>query len=226
MNSLQYLRVLRRNAALVAIGALLGLIVGVVFALTQPPTWRSSAQAFLGVEPNSSIDDLNQGTALTRQVIKSYASLVSSPVVLDPVIRRLDLHASADDIASRMTVGNPQDTQLLNVTVEYNDAADARRIADGIVQQLAITPSLITPDSDGESVLRIVRTQSATTPQQPASPRPLPLAVAGLAVGAFLAFVLAVFRQRVRIQRQAERESATVPAAPRRPMKTDLTPEQ
>ena len=57
-----------------------------------------------------------EGSSFTQQRVKSYAEIVDSPRVLDPVINDLDLDVSATSLASRVKATVPLGTTLINVT--------------------------------------------------------------------------------------------------------------
>ena len=72
--------------------------------------------------------DISSATSLT----KDYSRLVKSRSVLEPVIESLSLNMSYEGLSSKVSVTNPSDTRVLEITVTHSNPESARLIADEI----------------------------------------------------------------------------------------------
>src|SRR5690242_17952858 len=122
MPLLQYVRAVRAHWLLVLLIFVLSIFSSAVYTFMQSPTYDAHTQLFVSTSGrDTDISQLNQGGTFTQQRVKSYADIVNSPQVLEPVIRRLRLPYSADELSARIKVETPVDTVLLDITV--NDEA-------------------------------------------------------------------------------------------------------
>jgi capsular polysaccharide biosynthesis protein len=78
-----------------------------------------------------SISDLQIGTSLTSD----YIEMIQSPTVLDKVISNLGMgnELNYKTLKSLISINNPSDTRILNLTVKYGDP----RVAKALVDELA-----------------------------------------------------------------------------------------
>lgn len=116
---------------LVAVVAVTGL-----FAFTQitfVPRYESTATLYILRQDevdgtNGSSDDFS----LALKVVNDCNYLLKSHSVLDQVIQSLDLDLSYRALYDGISVVNPSDTRILEVTVEADSPAEAKRIVDEV----------------------------------------------------------------------------------------------
>ena len=93
------------------------------------PTYQSTAKMYIvSASKDSVIDisDLNVGTSLTQD----YEQLIKSYPVMDEVSEKLGLNMKFEDLARMITLENPADTRILNITVTSTDPQQAMDIAN------------------------------------------------------------------------------------------------
>lgn len=144
---------------------LLGLIIGAgsVFAYCHflvTPQYASTAKLYVLSKSTSitSLADIQAGSSLTTD----YLSIVSSRPIYESVQKRLDLDMDYEEFSAKVTVNNPSDTRILEITAQDPDPQEAKRIADCTAKVAARfisakmdqdPPNLIqTGYSDGEPV--------------------------------------------------------------------------
>ncbi len=76
----------------------------------------------------TSLADLQLGASLTSD----YTVLIESTPVLEQVISNLDLDMKVEELKENVTINNPSDTRILEITVENPDSAMAKTIVDEI----------------------------------------------------------------------------------------------
>lgn len=96
------------------------------------PTYESTARMYIvSASDDSVVDltDLNIGTSLTAD----YEELIMSYPVLDQVNDRLNLDLDTTALSKMISITNPADTRILDVTVTSNDRELSRDIANTVV---------------------------------------------------------------------------------------------
>ena len=121
--------------------------------------------------------DLQSGSQLT----KDYMTLVTSRPVVEQVIAELDLDMKYKGLVGCITVSNPSDTRILNITVEYNDPFLAKRIAD------AIRKASATHITSVMNIEQVNLVEEANIPENSSSPNVVKNTLIGGFAGVFLA---------------------------------------
>jgi capsular exopolysaccharide synthesis family protein len=187
-----YLAILRRHLRLVALCTLLGLLLAACASVLTPRQFEARAQLFVSTQGQDSTS-LLQGSSFTQQRVKSYAEVITSPLLLRPVIDELGLAASPEDLAQSITTTVPLDTVLIDVAVVHEDPQQAADIANAITRHFAEVVPTLENSSVAESPVQVTAIRDAAAPGVPASPNvPLFLAAGtllGLLVGISLALV-------------------------------------
>ena len=96
------------------------------------PTYQSTAKMYVVSASNDSVvdlTDLNIGTSLTAD----YEQLMLSYPVLEQVIDKLKLDTTSDLLAKQISLTNPENTRILNVTVTSTEPELARDIDNTLV---------------------------------------------------------------------------------------------
>jgi len=205
-----YIRILRKSWVLILVLALTGIGVASALSILQTPKFSATAKVFVSTQGSGSTSDLQQGNTFTVQRVKTYSDLVTTSVVLLPVIAALDLGIPADELAKRITASAPLDTSIINITVIDTDPVRAAGIANAASQSLtAVVQQFETSDSaNATSTVKLTRAQEATVPSVPVSPNvPLNIALGallGLALGVGLAVLRETLETRIRNEHDVE----------------------
>lgn len=143
------------------------------------PTYQATAKMYVVSASNDSVvdlTDLNIGTSLTSD----YEQLMLSYPVLDQVIDELDLDMETEELEQMITLENPQDTRILNVTATSTDPVEAMNIANKLtevsVEYLPETMSTNPPNI----------AQQAQLPDEKAAPSYARYTLIGALLGAIL----------------------------------------
>lgn len=204
-----YLRVLRKYWVLIFALALVGIGVAATYSIVKTPEYSSSAKVFVSTQSSDNVQELAQGNTFTQQRVKTYADLVSTPIVLLPVIGSLQLNITAGQLAEQVTASAPLDTTLIEITAMSPDPVLAAEIANTTAESLTNAVSKIeTPEDGASSPVKLTLVQQADVPNAPVSPN-VPLNIAlGLLVGLALGVGFAVLKEtldtRIRNERDVE----------------------
>lgn len=111
---------------------LVAVLTGVVNLYFLKPTYTSTSKLYIVNKEASlsslSLSDLQLGSQLT----KDYMVLIKSRPVMEQVIDNLNLPMEYQDLLEIMTINNPSDTRILEISIEYEDAYMAKQIVDEI----------------------------------------------------------------------------------------------
>lgn len=204
-----YIRILRKSWALIVIATLLGVGLAAVWSLTRTPMYQASSTVFVSTQAGGTVAEMQQGQTFTLSRVATYADLVKTPIVINPVIAELDLGMTANSLASRVTASAGTGRALITISVTDADPVQAADVANALAASLSsVAESIETPQGEEVSPVRLTRVQDALPPFQPASPNvPLNL-VLGLLVGLALGIGIAVLREvldtRIRTPRDIE----------------------
>ena len=204
-----YIRVLRKNWLVIVLATILGLGAAAGYSFTRTPMYEASSTVFVSTQAGGTVQELQQGSSFTQSRMTTYANLVTTPVVMNPVIAELGLDASAALLAQAVTATNATNTQLITITVSDADPVRAADIANALGASLTETVErLETPTGSPTSPVRLSRVRDALPPHVPASPNiPLNLALGGLvglALGVGAAVLRSVLDTRIRTPRDVE----------------------
>ena len=122
---------LKKKILLILMVALIGGCIGAAYTqfLMTPIYSSTSSMLVLSKETTlTSLADLQLGASLTSD----YTVLIESTPVLEQVIENLNLDMTAEQLRNTVTINNPTDTRILEITVDNADAALAKDIVDEI----------------------------------------------------------------------------------------------
>ena len=112
-----------------------------------------------------------QGATYMTEHVKSYPELITSRLVLIPVIEEVGLSDSTTELAEHITAEVPMDTTWVDVTVRDTDPGRAARTATAVADEFvrAVATWRHAPDAR-YSPVHITVVDSPTTPTTPDSP--------------------------------------------------------
>lgn len=202
-----YMRVMRRHYVLIAVLTALGALAGFGITAAMPKVYVATTTQFVRGVPGAGASADYQAAQFAVARAKSYSVMIGNPDVLTGIIEDLDLTMSPTTLYSRLTVDNPIDTTLINVTARGRTADEAQILsvtaADNLAKFILRLESAGT--TGGKSPIDIQTAVPAPKPRSPSSPRP-PLNIAvgtmlGLAAGS-----IAALARDVRNQNRSRRD--------------------
>jgi polysaccharide biosynthesis transport protein len=206
-----YAAILRKRWITILLVTLLGTAAAVGASFAMTPLYSASTQLFVSVQGGASTSDMLQGANFTRQQVTSYTRLVTSPLVLNPVIDDLGLDVRSEDLAERVQAESPLNTSLIDVTVSDENPAIAAATADAIAHRfIGVISELETPADGGTSTVKVSVVRDATAPESPSSPNLKLNAALGLLVGLALGIGFAVLREVLDTRVRTEEDIARV----------------
>lgn len=204
-----YVRMLRKSWLTVIGLTATGLAVMAGYTATRTPIYESSSTIFVSTQAGSTAAELQQGSTFTQARINTYVGLVTTPIVLQPVISSLGVETTAERLAKDVKASAALNSTLITITVSDANASTAAELANAIASSLSsVVPQLEPEANDGSSPVRLSRVseaQPALTPSSPAVAINLALgAILGMAIGVGVSILRTRLDNRVRTPRDAE----------------------
>lgn len=130
---LQLFRALKKRILwIIGAGVLFGGAFGAFSKFVITPQYTSTAMVYILSKETTltSLADLQIGSQLT----KDYKIIVTSRPVISEVIDKLKLDISYENMVSKITINNPNDTRILSITAQDPDPVMAKDIADSVAK--------------------------------------------------------------------------------------------
>lgn len=138
------------------------------------------------------------------QLINTYNVIMKSPVILNQVIKKLDLQMSEEKLANQIIVSNENDSKVVNVTVRAGEAQQAVDIANTITDVFQVeVPALI--NVDNITILSAAKLGDSPSPVKPNISYNLAIAGGlGLLIGISVAFLREILDTTIKTEQEVE----------------------
>ena len=130
---LQLFRALKKRILwIVGAGGIMGGAFGLFSKFAITPQYTSTSMVYILSKETTltSLADLQIGSQLTQD----YKIIVTSRPVISEVIDKLKLDISYENMVSKITINNPNDTRILSITAQDPDPVMAKDIADSVAK--------------------------------------------------------------------------------------------
>ncbi|MCT9819062.1 polysaccharide biosynthesis tyrosine autokinase [Microbacterium sp. W1N] len=208
-----YLRILRAHWVGILLLTILGAAVGYGWSAVQPKVYTASASGIVqATGGGSDTGSALVGNQLAQSKVSSYVDIGGWRSVAESAIDYLDLDTSPEALVTRVTVSNPLNTVIINVSATGSSPEEARDLAEAWVRGMVEQINTLESGSPGAAgAVTLVAGESASLPPSPSSPNTrLNIALGtliGLALGIGYAVIRHVLDRRVRDPRAIERET-------------------
>lgn len=210
-----YLLSLKKYWLVIVALTVLGAGAGYLYAQSQPEVFRSQATVMVIPARGDNTSELVQGSNYVQNLVQTYAVVATSPTVLTPVIRDLDLDVTPQALASTITVEAPLNTVVLQIAVVSTQPEFAKRIADAVAAELAQAVRDLSPqNADDQPAVRVETISPARLPQFPIGPNVRMLTLAGALVGLAAGVVFALLRRLLATRLSSSGDVAAVTETP------------
>jgi succinoglycan biosynthesis transport protein ExoP len=211
-----YLRILRKRWITIVAFTLVGVAAAAGVTILMTPKYEASTLVYVQVQSSGTVGELAQGSTFIQNQVKSFAEVVNTPRVLDPVVKTLRLSETAGELAGSVGASAPIDTVNIAITVTRDSPQEAADIANAVTSSFRQTVGEITETTGAAPVSQVSVSvlREATAPAEPVSPNTgLNLAI-GLLVGLALGLSVAVLREVLDTRIRGERDVSAITAAP------------
>lgn len=211
MQLTDFLAVLRRSWVALLACTIIGGSLGVAHALTTAARYDATIQLYVSVQGTGAAADLAQSSSFARQAVASYVDVVTTSLVLAPVIEQFDLEVTPRELGRRIAASSPLNSQVIEITVSDESPSRAAQLANAVGESLAVAVAteLERPTgSSEESKVGVETLSAATVPTTPSAPNtPLSVAlglIAGLVTGVIVAILRVVLDNRIHTTKDVE----------------------
>src|SRR5450631_1302169 len=206
-----YIRVIRKRWQII-VAVMLVVLAGAALATAlSPKIYEADTRLFVSTSGSSDSSALLSGSNFTQQRVKSYADVITTPNVLDPVITSLQLNTTAAKLGNQITATVPLDTVLIEVAVTNPDPRVAAQVADAVGKQFTKTVAELESVTKGQSSpVKVTVVSTPTVPTAPISPKPTRNLALGVVLGLLLGLGLALLRDLLDTTIKSEKDCAEV----------------
>ena len=210
-----YLEVLRRRWISMIIVALATVACAAAVTLAMTTKYTATTRLYFAVEGSESLTDLAQGSSFAEKQMTSYAEVARSPLVLDPVIERLNLQTTSTELARTVTAAIPPDTVILEISAVDPNPERAAAIANAIGDEVDDVAGELSPErADGSKPVQATILAPALVPTNPSSPRVLRNLALGVLLGLFFGAGVALLRNMLDTKIRSEQDVRAVTESP------------
>jgi succinoglycan biosynthesis transport protein ExoP len=206
-----YIRVIRKRWQII-VAVMLVVLAGAALATAlSPKSYEATTRLFVSTSGGGDSSALLSGSNFTQQRVKSYADVITTPNVLNPVISTLKLNTTAAKLGSQITATVPLDTVLIEVAVQDPDPRVAAEVADAVGKQFTKTVADLEPVTKGQSSpVKVTVVSAPTVPVTPISPKPTRNLALGVVLGLLLGLGLALLRDLLDTTIKSEKDCSEV----------------
>lgn len=210
-----YIVILRARWQLVVTVTLIALLAAWTYSLSTTPTYVARSSVFLTASIGRTSGELARSFTYAQGLVRSYAQIATQPVILNPVISRLQLDTTPGRLARSITAQAPLDTVIIDIEVSDASARRAAQIANAVAAQLSATAQDLVPGSSETALpVSVTTVAPAEVPKFASSPRTtLNLSVA-LLIGLLLGAALAISRDALDVRVRGPRDATTLTKVP------------
>lgn len=197
MDLARYFSVLLKGWKVIAAAALIGAVLAGVYSMLSTPQYRATTTLFFYLSGADSTTALLQGSTYAQNQVSSFALLAEQPVVLDPVIKQLNLDETSVQLSKQVTTTVPLDTVVMDISVTDTSATQAAAIANAIGAQMSTAITNLSPAGDAATKTASIKVSTvapAQVPQYAYSPNTRMNVAAGLIFGAIIGMAIVVIR--------------------------------
>ena len=187
--------------ALTVIGC--GVAAGISFyAIT--PIYEAQTQLLVNQKGNAEQVYSMQSTDTDLRLINTYQVIITSPVILNPVLEQLDLDLTTGQLAQKISVFSKTDSKVVNIRVEDSNPAIAAEISNAVAEVFKEhIPQLMR--SDNIAILSAAKLSENPAPVKPDKLLNIAIgAVIGLMLGVGLTFLIEFLDMTIKSEREAE----------------------
>ncbi len=204
-----YVRVLRSYWVGVLTLLILGIAVAGGWSLLQPKVYTADASGYVAAQGATDLGTSMVGDQLAQSKVKSYLDIGTWRSVAEFAITELKLTTTPDALVKQVSVSNPTNTVIIQVSASAATPEAARDLAEAWIRGIIKQIDQIEGSAGQTAPVTVIPGDSALLPTAPSSPNwKLNLALGaliGLLLGVGYAIVRDRMDQHVRSAEQTER---------------------
>lgn len=161
---------IRRRWRTVLVGICLVVGAAALVSMMTPERFTSSAKVYVSTSGAISVTEMAQGGSFAQKQMQTYADLVGTSSVLQPVIDDVGMSEKPSELSRRISVDVLPDTVLLRISVTDSSPDNAANIANKVAKQLTVTVTQLEADGASKAAVRAAVVQPGEVPTKPSVP--------------------------------------------------------
>lgn len=211
----ELLRLLRRHTVLLVIAAVVGGLGGFATSALLPATYSARTELFASVDTSGDPYEMQMASSFIQERMQTYVDMADSRPVLDPVIDRLDLDISPDELASQVDAYSDPRTVLITVEASAGtpeaSATLSRAVSDSLI---TVIGGIENPDAEATGRIRLTVSNPPVAPAVPDGPAWWMLIGLGVLTGSALGLGIVLLRANLDSRLRSKDDLAGVTSAP------------
>ncbi len=127
------LKVLKKRALLIMIlGGCSLLAAALVSHFSLNPVYESSSQILVNQKSDGGGGSLAQNVEADLNLVNTYSVIIKSPVILEKVIKRMNLNTTVNELDKKITVKSASDSKVIEVSIRSESQQEATDIANTV----------------------------------------------------------------------------------------------
>lgn len=130
------------------------------------PQYQASAMMIVNnsAKSNESVSVSSSDISAAQSLTDTYAIIIKSDAVLDPVIQNMNLNTTSSSLAQQISVVSVDSTQIIQITYQAVDPEHARQVVEEII---TVAPDIIVDKVEASSCKIISESKVSTSPVSP-----------------------------------------------------------
>ncbi|MCH1960641.1 YveK family protein [Romboutsia hominis] len=201
----EYFLIIKKRFWIIALLTVLAAIIsGVLSFFVLKPVYQANSTLIVNTEQNEETNILTGDQfTVTQKLAVTYGEIIKSRAVIEPVIKKLDLDKTYEELVEQIVVSPVKDTQIIDISVEDQNPKKARDIANEIPKVFTKEAKRITNANSVEVI------DKAIIPENPIKPnKAMNVAIAavlGLMIGLFVVFLKEYLDNKIKTPQDIEK---------------------
>lgn len=201
----EYFGIIKKRFWIIALLAIVSALVSAVISFFMlNPVYQAKSTLIVNTDKQEETQTITGDQInVTQKLAVTYGEIIKSRVVLDEVIKNLNLKTTYEALAGQITVSPVKDTQIISISVQDTNPKKARDIANQIPSVFTKEAKRITKANDVQVI------DKAILPKNPIKPNKvmnvLIAFVLGAMIGLFIVFLLEYLDNKIKTTQDIEK---------------------
>ena len=194
----EYFSIIKKRFWIIAlITTLFVSISGIISFFVLKPVYEAKTSLIVNTEKTQETQVITGDQfSVTQKLAVTYGEIIKSRIVLEEVIKNLNLKTSYEGLAGQITVSPVKDTQIIGISVQDTNKERAKNIANEIPKVFTEEAKRITKANDVQVI------DKAISPKSPIKPnKTMNMAISlvlGVMVGLFVVFLIEYLDNKIK----------------------------
>lgn len=201
----EYFTIIKKRFWIIALITIISVLVsaGVSFYVLKP-VYETTTTLIVDTDKDKKTQIITGDQfSVTQKLAVTYGEIIKSRTVLEPVIDKLDLEETYEELTEKIVVSPVKDTQIISISVQGTDSKEAMDIANEIPKVFSKEAKRITSANTIEVI------DEAINQEQPIKPNKLMnvaiAGVLGVMIGLFVVFLKEYLDNKIKTPQDIEK---------------------